>query len=54
MLAALRYLVPILIRRYPYLQQRPHVARRLLMVLLTIGILLAGMGCRLLVNIATA
>jgi hypothetical protein len=43
-----RFLVPALMQRGAYLRQRPRTARGLLMLLLTLGILIAGVGCQLL------
>lgn len=45
-----RFLVPALMRRSPLLRARPRLARGLLLVLLTLGILVAGMGCRILLT----
>lgn len=45
-----RFLVPALMRRFPYLGARPVLARRLLLVLLTLGVLAGGMGCRILMQ----
>lgn len=47
-----RFIVPVMIRHVPYLRTRPHVARRLLMLLMTVGILMAGVGCRILFEAA--
>jgi hypothetical protein len=44
-----RFLVLALMRRIPYLSRNPRLGRYLVIALLTLGILSAGMGCRILV-----
>ena len=45
-----RFLVPALMRRNRYLRTHPRVARSLFLVLLTLGIVIAGTGCRILLT----
>lgn len=45
-----RFLLPALMHRIPYLRRRPKVARFLFLLLLTLGIVSAGMGCRILLS----
>ncbi len=44
-----RFLVLALMQRVGYLKRNPRAARWLLLLLLTLGILAGGMGCRILV-----
>jgi hypothetical protein len=44
-----RFLVLALMRRIPVLARNPRLARYLVIALLTLGILSAGLGCRILV-----
>ncbi|MGH2542701.1 MAG: hypothetical protein ACRDIB_07885 [Ardenticatenaceae bacterium] len=43
-----RFLVPALMKRSGYLRARPRVARALVMLLLTLGIVVGGLGCQIL------
>ena len=45
-----RFLLPALMQRIPYLRTHPKVARFLFLLLLTLGVLSAGMGCRILLS----
>ncbi len=45
-----RFLIPALMYRIPYLRTRPKVARFLFLLLLTLGVVSAGMGCRILLS----
>ncbi len=49
-----RFLLLALMRRIPALRTRARAARGLLLVLLTLGVLLGGMGCRILLQWALA
>jgi Kef-type K+ transport system membrane component KefB len=45
-----RFFFPVLIQRSPYLRTHPKVARFFFFIMLTLAILMAGMGCRILLT----